>query len=199
MIMRPEQPMSPPVLVAAPSAAPVSLDDVKRHIRDCFDDDDQLLQGLIDGAVSHFDGYAGILGRALVTQTWRQDFAAFSHCMRLPLGPLSGVPVITYFDADGISRTVPDTIYSAHTDARGPFIALRSGQSWPATASRLDAVSVEFACGEAADKVPPAIKVALMLLVAHWYRNPEVVGDGGNVELPFAVSALITPRRRVGV
>lgn len=198
--MRPEQPLSSPVRVEAPAAAPVSLDDLKRHLRnDCFDDDDQLLQGLIDGAVSHFDGYSGILGRALVTQTWRQDFPAFAHCLRLPLGPLVGAPVVTYFDANNVLQILADTVYAAHTDARGPFLRLNTGQTWPATACRLDAVSVEFVAGEDPAKVPDAIKVAIMLLVAHWYNNPEAVAAGGKAELPFAVSALVAPLRRVGV
>jgi hypothetical protein len=34
-----------------------------------------------------------------------------------------------------------------------------------------------------------------LLLVAQWYRTREAVGQAQNVELPFAVNALLSPYR----
>lgn len=200
--MRPEQPKIAPVRVQAPKVAPVSLDEMKRHLRDvCSDDDDVLLTSLIEGATNHLDGYAGILGRALVTQTWRQDFPAFGDILRLPLGPLAASPgvAVTYFDSDNTTQTLPDTIYAVHTDTLGPCIVLKAGQHWPATYQRADAVSATFTVGTAPGGVSSSIKVAIMLLVAHWYNNPEAVGDGTMGELPFAVSALIGAKSRIAL
>ncbi len=47
--------------------------------------------------------------------------------------------------------------------------------------------------------VPPALKVAILLLVGNWYANHEVSSAPAMIELPFAVSALIAPYRRIGV
>jgi len=40
----------------------------------------------------------------------------------------------------------------------------------------------------------------MLLLVGHWYQNRGTVSVGDAVyQLPFAVDALLGPRRRVGV
>jgi hypothetical protein len=44
---------------------------------------------------------------------------------------------------------------------------------------------------------PPPIKVAIMMLVAQWYRTREAVVVGENAAvMPFAVDALLQPFRR---
>jgi hypothetical protein len=64
-----------PVRTVAPALNPVSLDEAKDHVGAAeFDDDDRKLEGYIDAAVAYLDGYSGILGRALITQTWKVNF-----------------------------------------------------------------------------------------------------------------------------
>ena len=64
--------MHRPVLVTPPAETPVSRTEAKAHLRVDGTGDDDLIDGLIDAAVAHLDGYTGILGRCMVTQTWRQ-------------------------------------------------------------------------------------------------------------------------------
>jgi uncharacterized phiE125 gp8 family phage protein len=53
--------------------------------------------------------------------------------------------------------------------------------------------------GATADAVPPSIRSALLMLVAHLYDNRSAA-NAGNItsELPFTVAALLAPYRRVG-
>lgn len=47
-----------------------------------------------------------------------------------------------------------------------------------------------------------AIKIACLMLIAHWHANREavaVVRGGGSVELPLAFGALLAPYRRLNV
>jgi uncharacterized phiE125 gp8 family phage protein len=183
-----------PVQTAAPSVKPVSLADMKAQTRVDFADDDTLLQSMIDAAVSYLDGHGGILGRALVQQTWRQDFSAFNDVLRLPLGNLIAVSSVQYYDTTNAS------LYGSFTDEAGPYIGLLTGQSWPSTYSRDDAVQVTWTAGYGANAsdVPAAIRHAIILLASHWYQNREAVNEGSFSELPLAVQSLLAPHRQIG-
>jgi uncharacterized phiE125 gp8 family phage protein len=156
---------------------------------------------MIGAAVSHLDGYSGILGRAIINQTWKIEAADFCEKMHLPLGDLVNITSIKHYDADNAQQTVATSVYAAFTDSLGPFIELKSGQTWPAVYDRADAVEIIWIAGFGATSasVPEAIRHAIALLTAHFYEHREAVGEGGFDELPFAVRALISPWRQVGL
>lgn len=191
--------MLAPVLITAPAETPVSLAEAKAHLRVDHDDDDALITALITAAVGHFDGWSGVLGRALVTQTWRQDYPSLSHCgLRLPLGPVASVGSITYLDTAGVEHTLPEDQYTLVVDALGGIIMRASANVlWPLTTCRPVAASVTFVAGSAAAAVPAPIKAAILLMIGHLYANREAVSDTAMTEVPMAVNALIAPYRRV--
>src|SRR5690606_7732666 len=66
------------------------------------------------------------------------------------------------------------------------------------------AVAITCKAGYANDDGPPVrstvpdpLKVAILLLVGHWYQHREAVSAAGMAPLPFAVEALIAPYRRI--
>ncbi|PLX37002.1 MAG: hypothetical protein C0605_08005 [Hyphomicrobiales bacterium] len=193
--------MLAPVRTAAPETTPVDLDAVKKHCRVDFADDDNLLAALIAAATDHLDGYAGILGRALITQTWQQDFAGFDDVMRLPLAPCQSISAVSYYDGDNAEQTLNSSIYALRADALGPYMTLAPDQSWPGTYNREDAVSITYVAGYgAAAAVPQAIKQAILLMIAHWYENRETTLVGASVaDLPMGAAWLLAPYRRVGL
>lgn len=164
-----------PVLVTAPASSPVTLVEAKSHLRVDHTDEDTLIQSLIDAAMSHLDGYSGIMGRALITQTWRQDFDAFYPKMRLRPGNLLGITSITYYDNDNVSQTLSASIYDAFTDEVGPYVEQDPDESWPSTYTRPDAVRVTWTAGygAAAANVPAAIRAAMLLAIGHVYEKRE--------------------------
>ncbi|WP_454914989.1 head-tail connector protein [Xanthobacter sediminis] len=195
--------MLAPVRVTAPAAAPVSLGEAKAHLRIDHEDDDLYVTALIDAATAHLDGWSGILGRALVTQTWRQSLAAFpaDGVIRLPLAPVSTVVQITCRDAEGAEQMLDPSAYSGPlADGLGPYVRLAPGPR-PATARRDDAVSVDFIAGYGGPAdVPPAIRHAILLLVGHWYAVREPVNIGNiTSNLDFSVTALLAPYRRISI
>lgn len=196
--------MLKPVRTTAPTDTPISLDDVRRHLRVDHTDEDVTLDTYIDAATQYLDGYAGILGnRALVSQTWQQSYPVFTDPLVLPLAPVqpNATISITYYDADNAPQTLDGAVYRLLANAScGPQILLEPEQSWPPTYARADAVTVTFVAGYgAAGAVPAPIKQAMLLLVGGWYANREVSASGAWGELPFAVSALLTPFRRLRV
>lgn len=191
--------MLAPVRTAAPADL-ITTSEAKAQCRIDSTDEDTLVAALISAALSHLDGYSGVMGRALVTQTWQQDFDGFSDKMRLPVGDLIAITSVTYYDASNAQQTLASSVYAAFTDALGPYLALKPNQSWPAVYSRADAVRVTWTAGYgAAAAVPAAIKQAALLLIAHWYDNRAGVAVGETpTELPLAVNSLLAPFRRVG-
>ncbi len=188
-----------PVRTAAPCEQPLTLAEVKAHCRVDGDDDDALLTGLLASAVDHLDGYRGILGRALVAQTWRQDFDGFDSILRLPL-PAAFISKISWRNVSGTATEVTSASYALRADSLGSYVEFADGFAAPVNLASRAAVSVEYIAGTAPADVPPALKAAILLLVGHWYANRETVNVGNiSTALPFTVDALIAPFQRVGV
>jgi uncharacterized phiE125 gp8 family phage protein len=195
-----------PVRTGRPPAACCRWHDAKAHI--IKDADDALVTAYIAAAEAMLDGYSGILGRGLVTQTWQQQFSGFPVCglgptdhFRLPLGPLQEVVSISYHDTLGVLHDFTD--FTAMTDAIGPMVVLNWNAWWPLTAIRPDAVIVTWTCGygDDATAVPMPIIHAARLLVSDWYQNREntFAERGVNpADLPTGVKWLLAPYRAVG-
>ncbi len=193
--------MLKPVRTVAPAVDLVTAAEVKAQCRIDTSDDDTLIAALIAAATSYVDGYSGILGRALVNQTWAQKFPSFpgGAVLGLPLAPVQSITSITYYDSDNASQTLASSVYALLDDELGPHVALQVDQSWPSAYSRADAVTVTFVAGygAAASAVPAAIRHAALMLIANWYENRQTVVVGAVVlPLPFSVAALLAPFRR---
>lgn len=184
-------------LKTAPTEAPVTLDQVKQHLRVDHNDEDTLIATYIAAAVSYLDGLSGILGRAMVNQTWELYYDAFP-CgpLQIPLGPLLSVSTVEYADAAGTYQTWEATNYTVDTASDPGWVV--PVDSWPAPLATANAVKVTFVAGFGdATKVPAALKAALLLLIGDMYEQRENTIVGQSVEtMPIACLALIAPFRR---
>lgn len=185
--------MLAPIRTVAPANMPVSLSEAKDHLRVDHDDQDDLITTQIKAATAYLDGYAGILGRALITQTWQQDFAGFADRLALPVSPVIAIVSVSYFDIGNVQQTLDAGVYDLFAEARGAYVTLRPGHSWPTTFHRADAVTVTFSAGHgAAADVPDPIRQAILLIVQRLF-------DGADTEIDVAIDrvvhALIAPYR----
>ncbi|MFA5897938.1 MAG: head-tail connector protein [Hyphomicrobium sp.] len=194
--------MHAPVLVTPADANDpiITTAEAKLHCHIDGAEEDALVAALVAAATKHLDGYAGILGRALVTQTWRQNFDDFSTCFRLPLQAAT-ISSITSQNTAGQIATITATNYALQEDALGSFVRFKDDYSFPSDLYQTKAIAVNFTAGYgAAAEVPEPIKQAMLLLIGHWYANREAVNVGNIVTpLPFAVDALLELYRRVGI
>ncbi len=190
-----------PVLVIPPASLPVTVEQVRAHLRIDHTEEDAYLASLIGAAVDHLDGWSGILGRALITQTWRQDFTGFDCVMRLPMFPVASIASVAYVDASGATVTLNSDVYELQSDERGAFIRLKVGQAWPVTGESNAPASVAYVCGSAAADVPAAIRHAILIMVADMYRFTEtsILGNATQVQISTTVDRLLWPHRRVHV
>jgi uncharacterized phiE125 gp8 family phage protein len=195
----------PPVLVTAPAADPVSLAEVKAHLRVDSSADDSLIGIYTKAAIAALDGWDGSLRLAIVSQTWRQAVASWpaDRVIRLPLGPVSAVSSVIYAPlAGGADVTVNASLYQVQTDAAGALVRFTTDFTAPALADRLDAVRVQFVTGNVdAAAVPAAIKAALLLMIGDLYENRQTVTTLRTMAVPMSttVERLLTPYRRTTV
>mgnify|MGYP000358402268 CR=1 FL=1 len=184
--------------LVTPAAEPaVSIADAKRHLRYFASDNDAFIGSLILAATLHLEGRNGILGRALVTQTWEMRLDEFGCApggrIELPMPPLQSVAWVKYIDDAGIERTVPEDDYTVDAQHIIGRIRPRYGKVWPVTLPDENVVRIRFTSGYgAADAVPQPLKQAILLLVGHWWINREAVGQSGGPHA-MAVEALVSP------
>ena len=195
--------MLAPIRTVAPTELPVSLAEAKAQLQidSSVSDWDDLLTGMLNAAVAYVDGWSGVLGRCLVTQTWEARFECFEAEFDLPFPDVSAV-VVKYYDTSDTLQTYSSSNYQLVQESCGSEVSVYLTSTWPATSlNREDVVVITMTVGYgAATAVPAAIKQAILMIVGHWFANRETVNVGNiTTELPFSAAAMLAPFRRVGV
>lgn len=163
-----------PYLVTAPTGTPCTTDDLRRHCRVDFTEDDALLDGYQAAAVAHLDGWGGVLGRCIMPQTWAIEVT----------GP--GPHLLPFPDA---SDVVADTgegqlDVTVERTAKGQTVTI-------ADATDDQVLTLSAIYGLPAERLPAARQLVLML-VATWYDSREAVVVGATPSaVPMAAEALI--------
>lgn len=188
--------MSRPTRTVAPSSSPVTLAEAKSQCRIDTSDEDTLIQTLIDAATAHLDGWSGVLGRCIITQTWTFGLADWQDKIRLPFPDISSV-TINYVDADGVSQSVASLLFELVDDALGSAVWFKGAFTQPSLYSdQQEPITITIVAGYgAASNVPASVKQAILLLVGHLYENREAVSDITLTAVPMAFDALIGPHR----
>jgi uncharacterized phiE125 gp8 family phage protein len=186
-------------LVTAPATDPITLAETKGWCRVDFDDDNQTLTNLIRTAVKRLDGPYGLLGRALITQTWELVLDAFpSGIIDVPLPPLQQVVSIKYDDENGDEQTLATSAYTVDI-ASDPGRIESGDDGWPATLDRIAAVRIRFIAGFGDDvtDLPEPLRTAIMMHVGHLFEHRESVmlGTGFVTEVPQGYDDLIRDYR----
>ena len=178
-------------LVTAPAATAISLAECKAHSYISTTDDDAYVTALVSAVTAVLDGPDGILGRALITQTWDMYMDSLpAEYINVPLPPLQSVTSIKYLDVNGDQQTLASDQYSVNIYGSQGQIVPAYGVSWPSGRDDTNGVVVRFVCGYTT--VPTNITLAMKMLVAHYYENRELTSmSKDSVLLPMGFNALI--------
>jgi hypothetical protein len=91
-----------PYLVTPPATLPVTLAQVKAHLRVVHNDDDADITSKIEGAVAVLDAHGGVLGRCIVSQVWAIDVeGAGPHLLPFP----DASNIVAESDGDAVAYT----------------------------------------------------------------------------------------------
>jgi uncharacterized phiE125 gp8 family phage protein len=181
----------------APTVEPLTLTETKLHLRVDHSDDDTLITRLIEAARQYCETYTG---RAFVPRTNRADLAGFYS--EINLGDPVSSATIQYYDtaSPSVLTTLSATVYQLHQGV----IQRRFGETYPAVATRPDAVQITYVAGyqptsipitDWAESVPSAIKVSMLLLIGDMYENREAQIIGTIVAPNRTVKLLLDPYR----
>ncbi|BBE74566.1 head-tail connector protein [Oharaeibacter diazotrophicus] len=178
-------------IVTPPTETPVTLADIKAHLRIDFDDEDALLVSLIEAATGQIEAR---LGRALVMRTVRQTFKRFSPVLRLSASPVQSVASVAYLDAANVDRTLSASAY--RVEGVGDVATIAPVTPWPATGSEPDAVAVTYVAGYGdAEEVPGAIRNAVKMLAGGLYNHRESTTAADLMPAIEGVEDVITANR----
>lgn len=104
--------------IMAPASPVVPLRKLKRQLKiEHAESDEELLQ-LEAAAVARLDGFGGLLGRAILSQSWEQEFGHWGT-LRLALPDVTEATG-TYLDADGAEQ--PATSVALRRDFLGSYV-----------------------------------------------------------------------------
>lgn len=175
-----------------PVGQAITLQQSRDKCRISTSDEDGELELLIEAVTDYLDGPAGILGRAIVTQTWLLELDSWPAMLTIPLEPVQSVTVewldaaslVTELDA---ANYVLDVVPAARTVLRWV-----DGAQLPVTGTQPHPVRVTIVAGFGdAAAVPAVLKKTMLRMVEHWHLGGLGTGQGGAMAWPLEVSAML--------
>jgi len=204
-------------VVTPPATEPVTLVELKSHLRITATDEDALLQALLGASVLAVENYTG---RKLIQQTlaawYDRGFIAtteiregFSQGARVSFSPrtlflgycpLVSVDSITYYTLDDVAHVFASENYyvdSVSPDRRGRVV-LNDSATWPSSLRAVNAIKVTHTVGYAnAASVPQALKLGVKTVAAFMYEHRGDCSDCENKALNQTSANLILQQYRI--
>jgi len=167
-------------LSSGPAIEPCTEADLVSHCQLGELPDDQLARARVILAAAR-QWVENRLQRQLITATWKLYLDSFAEeILRIKSKlPVSSVSTIKYYDTNDEQQTVSSALYQVDATSENQSVRIRpvSGQSWPSTYDRYNAVEITFVAGYGAtrESVPLGIRHAILILAADWWTNREDV------------------------
>jgi uncharacterized phiE125 gp8 family phage protein len=191
-------------ILARGTAEPVTLVEAKLHLRVDLSDDDALITAMISAAREMVERYTS---RTLIYTAYRLTMDNWPYDIELPRSPaieaaanlVTGIAYITprirYYDGDGNQQTMTYAAgdFEILLDNNPPLLVLPPSGIWPVTYPlQRGAIEIDWIAGygSASTGIPELLRLAIMMLVAHWYEHREAVGSFGS-EVPLAVDSVL--------
>jgi uncharacterized phiE125 gp8 family phage protein len=189
----------------------LTLDEAKLHARVDINDDDDWIESKIIAARQYVENYidSAVIPQTLIAYYDACEVLCLKRAFRLPRVPVITIGSVKYYDSENTETEMDAADYFKSGDR----IALADNVYWPTELRKVDALKIEFVAGfgeeseedeEAAytQTVPENIKLAMGLLIGHWYQNREAIYDPlakfepQKDNISHGVSALLMPYRR---
>lgn len=161
-------------------------------------EDDDLLALFTTAAREWCEAYLGMTVAPAVVEIVRDAFPAGT--LALESGPVLGVASVEYLDSTGALQTLSPLTYTLDTTKQVAVIRLVDGQAWPDAKVVSNAVAVRYVVGYSLPgdspqdaPLPASVRVAMLLLIGHLYKNREDTIDANLANIPMGARALLSP------
>ena len=185
-------------LVTTPTLEPVTVEEIKDHLRIDIDTEDTLLSELIKVARVHCEK---LQNKAYLTQTYDWYLDDFPDMpLDIPLPPLQSITHIKYTDTDGTETEYTSTYYNEDIYSFPGRINFAYGMVWPSvTLQTLNGVVIRFIAGYTnRAHVPREVKEAIKLLVGHLYEHREETTNERILQnIPLGIYSLLDMDRMI--
>ncbi len=178
-----------------PSAEPMTLAEIKTHLRLDSPEEDVLLTSLITTAREHLERETGL---CLITQSWRLylDRWPKDGIVRIEKSPVRVIDAVTVYEADGAAVEVSLEDHLLDGEARPARLWLKNP---PAPGQSINGIEIDFSAGfgEAGADVPDTLKRAMSIHIGHMFVFRGVISpDQQPAGIPDGYERLIAPYRR---
>lgn len=185
-------------LIHPPQAEPLTLAEVKAHLRLDGGDEDALLAALILTAREHLERTTGL---CLIRQTWRLYLDRWppGGMILIGKGPVQTIETILVFDGQGRADDITAADRLLDGEARPARLWLRD---LPAPGRVMNGIEIDFIAGygEAGTDVPDTLKRAMLMHVAQMFAFRGAVAlENQPAAVPAGYERLVSPFCRVGL
>jgi uncharacterized phiE125 gp8 family phage protein len=169
---------SRPELTVAPTFEPVTVAELKAHLRLDADNSafDDTLTAMIKAAREQFERDTDYV---CCTSTWRERLdqwpTDYDGEIVLNKRPVASVSSVVYVDNDGANQTWAGANYSLDNGRGLPSIVRAYNVDFPTARSQRNAITLTYVAGVARASVPEQIKLAIKSLAASWFDEPSAV------------------------
>lgn len=206
------------VLITAPTADVLSVDDCKSMLGITSDSQNDMIEAAIGAVVATIDpSSGGWLGRALRPQTWELRLSQFPRCaIDLPFPVHTEVTSVKYDDASGTEQTLVENtnyrVFNLNQRTRAsiapPYLSY-----WPYARVDRESVRIRYVCGYAGGDMPKPITSFIALQVRMLLSNVErnlylsmdsipgvrerrwIVSEAANAQIKSAADGLLSTYR----
>ena len=180
------------MLLEGPAVEPVLLAEAKAHLRLDGEAEDDLVGALIVAARVAVETE---IRRVLIAQTWRAVVDEWPlDGLALPVVPALSVEVVRAIDDEGAATELDEGDYEF--DPMDGSVRLLD----PSPQAAGYEIDFTAGYGESGLDVPQPLRLAIRLLVTHWYehRSAVVMGDA-SAATPLGYRELVAPYRRLAL
>ena len=202
-------------LITGPAIEPVTWTEARDFLKLSGTSEQTLVELMIAAARQAVEE---LTGRALMSQQWELRLDAWpvearpaakagsresGGCQIIPIGgqvvvtlprmPVISVDSVQVVNSVGAFVTVASSDYVVDVSHSGGRLAAQAGVRLPEPARGIDGIRIRFTAGygSARTDVPPALRQAILTLVAGWYEQRDVVDKPGF--FPASVAEMLRP------
>jgi len=183
------------ILLTAPALEPLTLDEVKLHLRIDGSSDDALIMETLKAARQYCELACDT---KLITQLWRQ-FASEIPSNRnilIALRPVQSVEQVVIYDRSGNPTTLDGQQFMLHRDDHQTIVRISTEVPLEMGLNGAE-IDLKVGMGDLGVDVPDVLKRATLLLVTHWYEFRGAVSPSAQpVSLPPGFEVLLAPYKR---